>query len=236
MIVISDVEEIRAIDRKIRTLLGPGALPEYTVEPIPSGVPILLRYERGALSTALTRGETFGSRDVTRNVKTILAVPLVIHSILAGKEPPPQLNVWGVVYAEKSELGSSGPYRSALEMVSTCLIGADVRDTAKCPLNMFCYGAEKETEWCKGIGAESHIEVMRMLQDWGFRVNRPHIRLCAEVSEAIEAVRLLEEKREPSSFELSGALVQLNSLQQQSALARTSDLHRNIHYEFPRKE
>jgi NAD-dependent DNA ligase len=177
-----------------------------------------------------------GRHDVTRNVKTILTVPLNIHSILAGKEPPVRLEVWGIVYVERDADPSYGIHGSMQDMDSAFLIGADVRDTARHPLNMFCYGAEQESELVRHIGAESHFEVMLMLQDWGFRVNKPHIRLCTGSSDVIQAVRLIEEQRESSSYELNGAMVQLNLMAHRSAIENDSDGKGVVEYVFKASE
>ena len=231
MLRISDLEEIEEFDRRIREVLGPDPLPEYTVEPIPSGVPILLLFERGALSTVFTKGPRVGDQNVTRNVKTILSVPLSLHSLLSGKEPPARLEVWGTVYAERNAVKADIGYESMRDMVCASLIGADMRDTARFPLNMFCHGAEQEIELSRYIGATTHFEVMLMLQDWGFRVNKPHIRLCSGITEVIQAIRTVEEQNE-SSYELDGAVVQLNLLAQRSAVEAASDLKGVIEYAF----
>ncbi|PKN29631.1 MAG: hypothetical protein CVU64_07300 [Deltaproteobacteria bacterium HGW-Deltaproteobacteria-21] len=231
MLRISDLGEIEEFDRRIREVLGPDSLPEYTVEPIPSGVPILLLFERGALSTVFTKGARVGGQDVTRNVKTILSVPLSLHSLLAGKEPPARLEVWGTVYAERNAVKADIGYESMRDMVSASLIGADMRDAARFPLDMFCHGAEQEIELSRYIGAASHFEVMLMLQDWGFRVNKPHIRLCSGITEVIQAIRTVEEQKE-SSYELDEAVVQLNLLAQRSAVEAASDLKGVIEYEI----
>ena len=231
MLRISDLRKIEEFDRGIREVLGPDSLPGYTVEPIPSGVPILLLYERGALSAVFTKGALAGGQDITRNVKTILSVPLNLHSILAGKEPPARLEVWGTVYVERNAVKGDIGYESMRDMVSASLIGADVRDTARVPLNMFCHGAEQEFELSRYIGAASHFEVMLMLQDWGFRVNKPHIRFCSGITEVIQAIRTVEEQKE-SSYELDGAVVQINLLAQRSAVETASDLKGVIQYEI----
>ena len=231
MLRIFDLEEIEDFDRRIREVLGPDSLPEYTVEPIPLGVAILLLFERGTLSTVFTKGALVGGQDVTRNVKTLLSVPLSLHSILAGKEPPARLEVWGTVYAERNAVKADIGYGSTRDMVSESLIRADVRDIARFPLNMFCHGAEQEFELSRYIGAASHFEVMLMLQDWGLRVNKPHIRLCSGITEVIQAIRTVEERKE-SSYELDGAVVQINLLAQRSAVETASDLKGVIQYEI----
>lgn len=233
MLQISNLEEIRNIDQNIREVLGPGSVVGYTVEPVPSGVPVLLLYEEGILTAAHTRGDLYGNEDVTRNVKTILTVPLSIHSILARKEPPGRLGVWGVVYIEKDAAAKlDAPYGSMRDVVSASLIGADVKVTARCPLNIFCYGAEREFEMSRHLGVETHFEIMQIVQSWGFRVNKPHIRLCSGISEVINAIRLIEEQSGSSSYELNGAMVQLNLLTQRSAIE--TKLHHDgvMAYEF----
>lgn len=231
MLEISDFEEIRNMDRAIREALGPGILPEYTVEPIPAGVPVQLVYERGTLSRVFTKGDLFGGEDVTANVKTILTVPLSIQSG-AGKEPPVRLEVLGTVYVEKDAVREDPASGSIQDIVSASLIGVDVRVTARCPLNMFCHGAEREPELGGEMGVASHFEVMLMLQDWGFRVNKPHIRICSGISEVIHAIGLIEEQRGSAPYEVNGGMVQLNLLAHRSTSETASQRDEVIIYGF----
>lgn len=219
MIEVCDHRVLREFDQEVRQVLGPGSLPEYTVEPKPLGIPVLLAYEKGSLSGAVTKGDPFGGEDVTPNVKTILTVPLNIESTIAGKAPPDHLEVWGIVYTEGSSEDQPEPISvSARQEVAASLIQADLKITARRPLNLFCFGAEREAELRKQIGVESHLELMLMLQDWGFRVNRPHIKRCAGISAVFEAIRLIEGQRERSLYEVDGAIVQLNPLEKRSAI------------------
>lgn len=219
MIEVCDHRGLGEFDQEVRQVLGPGSLPEYTVEPKPLGIPVLLSYKKGSLSGAATKGDPFEGKDVTPNVKTILTVPLSVESTIAGKAPPDHLEVWGIVYMERSSEDNPGtsPF-STRQGVAALLLQDDLKITARHPLNLFCFGAEREAELRTHIGVESHLELMLMLQDWGFRVNRPHIKRCAGISAVIEAIRRIEGDRGRSLYEVDGALVQLDSLAERGAV------------------
>ena len=60
----------------------------YVADPKVDGVAINLRYERGQLVLAATRGDGQRGDDVTQNVRTIRAVPLALHE--SKKHPIPE--------------------------------------------------------------------------------------------------------------------------------------------------
>ncbi|MFP5406687.1 MAG: NAD-dependent DNA ligase LigA, partial [Gammaproteobacteria bacterium] len=73
-------DAVRGFDRRVRELLGeagidPAAL-RYSAELKYDGLAISLRYERGRLVQAATRGDGTVGEDVTANVRTVRAVPL----------------------------------------------------------------------------------------------------------------------------------------------------------------
>ncbi len=73
---------------------------EYVLEPKVDGVSISLRYERGVLALAATRGNGREGDDITANARTIRAVPLRIPT------EAPVLEVRGEAY-----LGCARPLR-----------------------------------------------------------------------------------------------------------------------------
>ncbi len=87
-------EELRAFDERVRKQLGSEDY-NYVVELKIDGLAISLRYERGRLVTAATRGDGEVGDDVTANVRTIKAIPLVL---LGGRNIPDVLEVRGEVY------------------------------------------------------------------------------------------------------------------------------------------
>ncbi|HDZ23787.1 MAG TPA: NAD-dependent DNA ligase LigA, partial [Desulfobacteraceae bacterium] len=94
----------------------------------------------------------------------------------------------------------------------------DPRITAKRPLNMFCYGVGE----LSGLTFETYYALMLALQDWGLRVNRPHIRVCDTVEDVIEYCHRLEETRGQFAFEIDGAVIKVNRLDLQAGLGEKS--------------
>jgi DNA ligase (NAD+) len=209
--------EIREFDRRIRLLLGPESIPEYTVEPHVVGIEVKLVYEKGSLTQAMTQGRSGAWRDVTPNIKTILTVPLDLVPISGGVPPPDRLEVGGGAYLEHT-----GERERAIcttrKTVAASLIGADLKETARRPYNFFCYGADREPELGTRFGVETHYEVMLALQNLGFRINRPHIRHCLDLSGVIENISAVKGLRGTLAYDVDGALIQVNPLTQRRAL------------------
>ncbi|MDP0919959.1 NAD-dependent DNA ligase LigA, partial [Klebsiella pneumoniae] len=59
---------------------------------------IALRYEKGRLALAATRGDGRSGENVTANVRTIHAVPLTLR----GSDPPELLEVRGEIFMTRS--------------------------------------------------------------------------------------------------------------------------------------
>ncbi|MGO3740814.1 NAD-dependent DNA ligase LigA [Kerstersia sp.] len=86
--------EVEAFDRRVTdTLRDAGQLglaeePEYFCEMKFDGLAISLRYEKGVLTQAATRGDGYEGEDVTHNVRTIRAIPLRLR---AKDQPVPDV-------------------------------------------------------------------------------------------------------------------------------------------------
>lgn len=71
--------EVREFDARVRRLIGDRKF-HYLVDPKIDGVALSLRYERGRLAQAATRGDGETGDDVTANVRTIRSVPLRLEA------------------------------------------------------------------------------------------------------------------------------------------------------------
>jgi DNA ligase (NAD+) len=69
---------------------GPGGRPVLVADAKIDGVAMSLRYERGRLVQAVTRGDGVKGDDVTHNVRTIRGVPLVLGEGSTGWKPVPR--------------------------------------------------------------------------------------------------------------------------------------------------
>ena len=88
-----DDDDIAEFHQRVLKALGETEL-VYCAEPKIDGVAISLLYDNGRLLRAATRGDGITGEDVTANIRTIEAVPLVLQ----GNEYPDRLEVRGEVY------------------------------------------------------------------------------------------------------------------------------------------
>lgn len=76
---VFSVDELRAWDMRWRKL-RPSAQTTYLADLKLDGLAVTLRYERGILVEAATRGDGFIGEDVTQNVRTIESIPLKLRT------------------------------------------------------------------------------------------------------------------------------------------------------------
>ena len=91
----------QGFDARVRKELGLTASDppvEYVAEPKFDGLAMSLRYERGALMQAATRGDGETGEDVTQNIRTIGQIPLRLSS-----DAPAVLEVRGEVYMRRDD-------------------------------------------------------------------------------------------------------------------------------------
>jgi DNA ligase (NAD+) len=222
-----DDQQILDFDKRVRKFLGDDAPVGYTVEPKIDGLAVELIYEKGALTVASTRGDGRVGENVTRNIKTILNVPLTLTARKKSLPIPDLLEVRGEVYMDLAAFETLNRKRAAeneplfanpRNAAAGSLRQLDSRITAKRPLDMFCYGIGNT----QNLAFETHWELMISLQHWGLRVNRPHIRICHTTDEVVKDCHRLEKTRGQFPYEIDGAVIKVNRLDLQSRLGMKS--------------
>ena len=221
------VQDVIDFDERIKKFLKDDTSIDYTVEPEIDGLAVELIYEKGALSVASTRGDGPVGENVTPNIRTILSVPLTLTEQADGKPVPGLLEVRGEVYMETDAFETLNrdriergfpPFKNPRTAAADSLRQLNPRITAKRLLNMFCFGIGEMS----GPKFSTQYELMVVLQQWGFRVNRPYIRVCSTISEVIDYFHHLEETRDQFPFEINGAVVKVNQLDLQAKLGQKS--------------
>ena len=216
-------KDLLDFDARIKRFLGDGSAIEYAVEPKIDGLAVEIVYENGSLTVASTRGNGYVGEDVTANIKTILTVPLKLTQNGGRLSPPDLLEVRGEVYMETAAFEKLNhgrlqkdlpPFANPRNAAAGSLRQLDHKITVKRPLNMFCYGVGTIV----GATFDTYHEMMLALQEWGFRVNRPHIRLCPTVEDVIAYCHEIEEKREQFFYAIDGAVIKVNRLDLQARL------------------
>lgn len=222
------VQDVTDFDGRTKKFLRDDTSIDYTVEPEIDGLAVELVYKKGALSVASTRGDGFVGENVTPNIKTILSVPLTMIEQADGKPIPDFLEVRGEVYMETDAFETSNrdriergfpAFKNPRNAAADSLSQLDPRITAKRPLNMFCFGIGEMS----GPKFSAQQELMVVLQQWGFRVNRPYMRVCSTISEVIDYCHHLEETIDQFPFEIDGAVVKVNQLDLQAKLGLKSN-------------
>jgi len=231
-------QDIRDFEGRIQRFLGDDSPIQYTVEPKVDGLAVELVYDNGTLTVASTRGDGLVGENVTANIKTILTIPLTLTRKKDGPPLPELLEVRGEVYMELESFAAvnrervdkgSAPFANPRNAAAGSLRQLDPMVTAKRPLNIFCYGVGT----MKSPPCETHYERMLQLQEWGFRVNRPHIRICESVFDVIDTCHHLENIRSQFPYEIDGAVIKVNRLNLQARLGQKSRSPRwSIAYKF----
>ncbi|MCP4681598.1 MAG: NAD-dependent DNA ligase LigA [Desulfobacterales bacterium] len=220
-------QDIRDFDARVKRFLGDDSPFNYTVEPKIDGLAIELVYEDGKLIVASTRGDGNVGENVTANIRTILTVPLTLTQRNKERPIPDLLEVRGEVYMEKKAFNKLNQKRAKEDMpafanprnaAAGSLRQLDFRETLKRPLNIFCYGVGQ----IEAGELMTQHELMKALNDWGLRVNIPHIKVCEDTGEVIDCCRHLEETRDQFFYEIDGAVIKVNQIDIQKRLGEKS--------------
>jgi len=230
-------EELRAFDERVAKGLG-GRDYDYVVELKIDGLAINLRYEKGRLVTAATRGDGEVGDDVTANVRTIKAVPLVL---LGGGEVPDVLEARGEVYmptrafAELNRLRTEAGepvFANPRNAAAGSLKLLDARITAARNLSFFAYSIGQVSRPL----AENHWQSLQKFKELGLPVN-PNIRRAKNIDEALDICDGWGEKRSKLDYQIDGMVIKVNRFEQRAVLGATGRAPRwCISYKFPAEQ
>ena len=231
-----DAEELRAwADRVVRGL--DGVVPRFVAELKFDGLAMSLRYERGVLVQAATRGDGRVGEDVTANVRTISDVPEQLPA-----DAPEVLEVRGEVYmstavfeALNEEYLAAGerPLVNPRNAAAGSLRQKDPAMTAKRRLSFWSY---QLGEVVGGPTLSTHVETLDLLESLGFPVN-PEVRTLATIDAVADHCSERQQHRHELPYEIDGVVVKVDDLGQRDALGFTSRAPRwAIAYKFPPEE
>lgn len=234
-------EDIAEFIARVRRFL---ALPEdapvaLTAEPKIDGLSCSLRYERGELVLAATRGDGTTGEDVTANVRTIPDIP----QRLTGEAIPDLFEVRGEVYmakadfvalnarlaAEADDPEKARQFANPRNAAAGSLRQKDATVTASRPLRFLAHGWGEVS----AVPAETQLGVMQAIAGWGLPVSD---RLaCVDTLEALIAhYRAIEAARADLPFDIDGVVYKVDRLDWQQRLGFVAKAPRwAIAHKFP---
>lgn len=191
------------------------------------GAAISLRYRKGKLFSALTRGNGHLGDDVTANIKTIPAVPLELE----GEGFPEDFEVRGEVHLSTASFHAINRQREVdgLELFANPRNAAagslkllDPAEVAKRKLHVVCYGiAEGQSP------AKSQCKMHHLLKKWGLPiVDHEYIQLAEDVQEIMSYVKKVHHDRPSLPFEIDGVVVKVDDLSLHDILGSTGKVPR----------
>ena len=234
-------QELEDFDRRVRERLGVEEVAEeveYAAETKLDGLAASVRYEDGVLVSGATRGDGTRGEDVTRNIRTIKAVPL--H--LRGDDFPRVLEVRGEVFMteegfrrlnEEQARRQEKPFANPRNAAAGGLRQLDPGITAERPLTMVCYGVGDVRE---GWLPNTHSGILARLKHWGLRVS-PEAAVVQGVDGCRKYYADMLARRESLGYAIDGVVFKVNDVALQRQLGAVSRAPRwAIAYKFPAEE
>jgi len=231
----SEDDVTRFVDRIRRFLkLGADEPLAFTAEPKIDGLSMSLRYERGDLVTAATRGDGTVGEDVTANIKTLKDVP---HR-LKGKDIPQVAEVRGEVYMTKADFLALNERQKAAgrelyinprNTAAGSLRQKDASITASRPLRFFAYAWGEMS----AMPAPTQSGMLKWLVKCGF-YTPPIWRLCKSAEELLAFHREIGLARAKLDYDIDGVVYKVDRLDWQERLGFVSRSPRwAIAHKFP---
>ena len=231
-----DAGELAAWGARVTRGLG-GAAAQYVCELKIDGLAISIRYERGRLVQAATRGDGQVGEDVTANVATIAVVP---RRLAAGA--PEVLEVRGEVYMpvaafeelnRRQEEAGQRLFVNPRNSAAGSLRQKDASITASRELAFWAY---QPGEVVGGPELTSHHQTLELLAELGLPVN-PEIATLESLDEVASYCSRWQEHRHDLGYEIDGVVIKVDDLAQRDLLGFTSKAPRwAIAYKFPPEE
>jgi DNA ligase (NAD+) len=220
---------------------------EYVAELKFDGLAMSLRYERGTLVQAATRGDGEYGEDVTHNIRTIGQIPLQLPEGVPGV-----LEVRGEVYMRRDDFdalndrqrqkiaeGAKGEktFVNPRNAAAGAVRQLDSHIAAQRPLSFFAYGLGELKEWPEDLTPwPSHFELLQSLKGWGFPVAAQTQRVVGSEG-LIQFHAQVATQRDSLPYDIDGVVYKVNDLSLQLQLGFvTREPRWAVAHKFPAQE
>ena len=216
-----DDDVVRFLDR-VYSLSGQADV-AISCEPKIDGLAINLRYERGILVEAATRGDGATGEVVTENVRTIRNIPLRLHI----DNPPDIIDVRGEVYMPllgfakmnaAAKAAGEKEFANPRNAAAGSLRQLDSGVAAKRPLRFIAYGVG---EVASGVLPETHSDTLEWFERLGFSIAIPRA-VANNAAECLAYYQKVGEQRDKLPFEIDGVVYKVDCYATQQELGFVS--------------
>ena len=243
----SGAESFDARIRKELSLQESDAAIEYVAELKFDGLAMSLRYEKGVLVQAATRGDGEYGEDVTHNIRTIGQIPLKLP-----ETAPDVLEVRGEVYMRRDDFeglnerqrikiaaGAKGgkTFVNPRNAAAGAVRQLDPAIAAQRPLSFFAYGVGEVSYSTSDTAIwTTHYDLLQTLKVWGFPV-AVEVNIAKGAAELIAYHQKIGKLRDIFPFDIDGVVYKVNSLALQQQLGFVSREPRwAVAHKYPAQE
>ncbi|MFA6459216.1 MAG: NAD-dependent DNA ligase LigA [Candidatus Paceibacterota bacterium] len=237
-------EEMMEFDARVKRFLVQSGENDpkltYTCEHKIDGLKVVLRYEKGFLVQAATRGDGTVGEDVTENVKRIESIPLRLNADVS-------MIAEGEIWIAKSTLDKLNsdrkaknlpPFANPRNLAAGSIRQLDPKIVAERGLDSYIYdlaalsdgGSEKVSL------PESQADELELLKTFGFKVNS-HYCQVKNIGQVIEYWKEWQKKMPKEDYWADGVVVKVDERKYQEKLGYTGKAPRwGIAFKFPGEE
>lgn len=228
---VFNIDEIRDFDERVRKTINN---PSYVCELKIDGLSVSLKYEKGKLVSAATRGDGVTGEDITHNVRTIKNVPLSLNKDI-------DIEVRGEIYMpmssfiklnEEREKNGENLFANPRNAAAGSVRQLDSRVAASRNLSTFLYHLPNSENY----GINSQMDALEFMKSLGFTVN-PNIKKIKDINEIEEYISYYTKVRDNLEYDIDGIVIKVDNLSDQKKLGNTAKVPRwAIAYKFPAKQ
>lgn len=224
--------ELYEFDERVKKAVGKAV---YCVEPKIDGLSVSLEYKDGIFTRGSTRGDGFVGEDITKNLKTIKSIPMVLN------EKIPFIEVRGEVYMPKSDFeklvrkqleNDEQPAKNPRNAAAGSLRQKDSRVTASRGLDIFVFNLQR----IEGRELTCHSESLDYMKSLGFNVIDGY-KTFDNIEDAVSRIMEIGENRQSYSYDIDGAVIKVDNFELRNELGSTAKVPKwAVAFKYPPEE